>query len=82
MCTRHVENGPSSTRVGRLLALQRCRCQRAICFAKFRGIIEELLKFLQSLWLLSRHVQDAYVTHLCICVKQIVQLLNNNNDNL
>lgn len=58
---RHAENGPSPSRVQRLVSLQTCRCQRRICFSKFRQLVTELLNFLKILWAMSRAKQDAFV---------------------
>ncbi|CAK9029740.1 RRM domain-containing protein [Durusdinium trenchii] len=60
--TSHTENGLSRARVEGLIRRDCCRCQRKICFAKYRqNMVDQLLKFLKIFWSLARAAQDSFV---------------------
>ena len=57
---RQSVNGPSASRVSKLLAAKNCRCKRsAHCYQRFSS--DELVKFLKPFWTMKKTLQDAYV---------------------
>ena len=58
---RQSANGMSQARVKRLVALEKCRCERKTCFQKLPAIMEHLLRFLQMFWAMAKSAQDLFV---------------------